>query len=676
MIKKFLHNSYQLRYRLKLTAKNNALFYFFKRLLISEKTDVFKDHQLFKKRDRSIVDHLILAPIDYGGLTVQLEQIIKIYTLLDIKFEITWYAQNKNIPEYNHLNNLFISYELAKKKKYKSVFYFERFPIYWKESFNIFYVNIDQLSRIDLFFSRICADLILYPIKYKSEFFKRFFKFQEFEILSWPSQFENSKSNVDLYIEDQTSIDNDNNVINILYIGKNTSHVDRKNLNHVINAIIKNNNPNLKFTIKIIGEISNFEKIKIELCCRSKINLIEKFLSKNEISKLYDDCDLVLIPNSSEGNGLTINEAIEKNKIPIIINGSPMNQYLNTDSAYLIDPNNFIRKNYARYYEVDEKNILQVLNSITIEKNLNKKKKLLEIKDQFYTPLEIFESKINKKLNNYINKGNFYIKNFKMTDLEYKNKLKKNIFLLITTTSKRFDLFLNLIKQVESAINNSIHDFYVDIIIDGPCDDKSKYHTVLKNLPHNICFNTVNLGLPFVFKNLKNKITNIQERLMYKFHYIAYFQDDINYIDINYFDNFVNYSEIFNYDDILFLTGYKSDLHVGKFFHQYKDKKIYLNSSIDGKNFFIETKKFLKIQSQPPLNSKLRRHGNPGPLTGSNFDLWYSFKAPFAKSKKNITFENYIQIDPSSKLMKNSTWKNSEEDNTIKQRLKLGKYYS
>ena len=658
----FLSMSYRFRKKMYLTADKNILILKLKNYLKNKYLNS-KSQKLVMNKKKSIInkENLILCPIGYGGLTNQLNVVVKYFISNNIHFNITWHAK----PEINsELNSFFIDYKEAQLIKYKTVFYFEKFPIYWKEACNIFYINIDQLSKTDLHYSKIYADYILYPIDYRSDLFSKIYKNKFFINLKW--YYGNNKSDLDkIGLSDEK--------IRILYIGKNTHISDRKNLNKVISAISKIKDLKYIFTLKLVGDLDLFNHFKIEF--NNNVEIITGYLSDVEIKNLYLNADICLLPNSSEGNGLTILESLQYKCVPIVINGEPMKTILNKDIAYFINYESKKRKKYAFHYDIHFSEIVKTIRSIDkseVSKKIQsiEKIKFTELQNEFAHTLEdlIIHCTKNSK---------FEIKDILTARKSNFSHLKKvrNIYLVISSY-KRFEFFKKTFDQLYTLIKKSNDNFYIDIYIDP--DDKTKklYLDYLSNFNVSITYNQQTLGLSFLMNVIKNKIDNLELKFNQSFDYVCYFQDDLIINKDSLFDDFINfYENHINQNKVLFLTGFGNEIHPGFFHTEINDEKVILSRSIDGKNFFTSKKKFLQINNQSYYDNKLRKHGNPGPARGSNFDLWLWRDNPYSKNFFNVILPNYIDVIEESKNIKMSTWYNDETELNIQKRKSQNNIY-
>jgi len=654
--------SYKFRKKIGLTADKNILILklrnYLKHKYLNSKTE-----KLVVNKKKSIInkENLILCPIGYGGLTNQLNVIVKYFTSNNIKFNITWHAKPQIDSE---LNPFFIDYKNAQLIKYKTVFYFERFPIFWKEACNIFYINIDQLSKTDLHYSRIYADYILYPIDYRSDLFSKIYKNKYFINLKW--YYENNKSDLDkIGLSDEK--------IRILYIGKNTHISDRKNLDKVISAVSKIKDSKYSFTIKLINDLDVFNYLKIKF--NKNVEVITSYLSDDEIKNLYMNADICLLPNSSEGNGLTILESLQFECVPIVINGEPMKTILKKDIAYFINYESKKRKKYAFHYDIHFSEIVKTIKSID---KSEVSKKIQNIKKINFSKLQKeFEHTLEDLIIHCTKNKKFEIKDILTTRKSnfFKFKNVRNIY-LVMSTYKRFEFFKKTFEQLFSLIRRSNDNFYIDIYIDP--DDKTKklYFDYLSNLNVSMTYNHQKLGLPLLMNMIKTKIKNLELKSHVSFDYVCYFQDDLIINKECLFDNFINiYENHINQNKVLFLTGFGNEIHPGFAHTKINKEKVILSRSIDGKNFFTSKKKFLQINNQPYYDNKLRKYGNPGPARGSSFDLWLWRDSAYSKNFFNIILPEYLNVFESSKKPDNSTWNNSEEEEVIDYRKKIKAIY-
>jgi dihydroxyacetone kinase DhaKLM complex PTS-EIIA-like component DhaM len=654
ILKLILTKSYNFRNKYNLTASKNIYIL---------KLRNFFSHKINKILDKQTKDYiLIFCPIEFGGLTVQLDQVAKILDEEKINFKITWHSPPKN--NRSPYIKKFVDYAtLNSCIQPKLIIYFERFPYIRNLVLvpSIFYINIDWLDKKDFINSLNYADLILYPISYRENFFKSLYKNRIFYKLLWPAFFYFKNINLKR-ISDKK--------LNVFYVGKFNN--SRKNSDVLLSSLKQFKFINLRFLIKIIDNDRVFKT-------QNEVENLSGFISNDKIKSIYSKSHLALLCNSSEGNGLTIIEAIEAGCVPILIDGEPMNSIVPDNCCFKIKSLSFKRKKFAKDYKINEESLTNTLSKITHKNYLEKYENLLKFRES-----EIFRERYNFK-KNFLSLLNIYIPkisnntNQVIDKVNLVNSIKHTIELFITT-GQRIDFFKKSFETVKDAIKKSKHNINITIIIDGDNRNLNQYidYLSMTGCQYSLVFHNISLGLPYTMRFIKFYLENKYERnAMSLSGFTCYLQDDcIINNNFNYFDDMVelNYLAL-PYNDIGITSGFKNEIHPGFEKRRLNKKEITLSNTIDGKNIFTFTKKFLRMGKHKFYDSKLRKLGNPGPNRGSQFDIFIWKEDKYFKNKINVILDNAISIIEESKKRKYSTWSNSEGEEVIQKRLREGRIY-
>jgi len=646
--------------------------------------DYFKKRFLKKKDLKNFIIEktnyiLIYAPIDTSGLNRQLLDIIEILEINSISFMISWHSKPKISSE---LLSHWIDYEESKKISPNLIINLERYNNAHKFKNNIFYINLDWLSKKDFLFSKIYCDMILYPNKYKINLFKKTYFNQYFNQLNWISKSTSEYINVQPsnHIINNTKIDQvvDTDIpekkIRILFFAKQI-YEHRSNAQLVINAFKNYKKKNLLLTIKTSD--NNF------FLTNPNITVINEYLDDRQLNELYKSHDIVLIPNSCEGNGLLIFEAIQCGCIPVVIDGYPMKTLVNEQYAYLLPFLGWKRQKYAKYYQINSSIILNFFNELNYEEVV-KKQKYLNENYKFITKnrqKNIFTEKFEGILDYYdqLDQHFHYKTKVRISSTKEREKIvqkRKSIIDVFVSSYNRFDFFKECIHSLNQAIDISSHSIKVHIFLDGLKDQR--YLEIIKKNKFNYYIYNERLGLPYILRHIKFILKNNSERLLHKSKFFCYLQDDCTINNsINYFDDMVNitYNSI-RQSDLNFVTGFYNQIHPGYYdFTTIDQKNCRLSKSIDGKNIFGLTNTLLRIPDFSFFKDNYKKQGNPGPATGSNFDLWLWRDNPLTKSRTNVIYKNAILLQSKSKMSDFSSWKNSESEESIEQRVKQNKTY-
>ena len=178
-----------------------------------------------------------------------------------------------------------------------------------------------------------------------------------------------------------------------LYICDVHSCIYRKNINGYISLIERCDNPNYFFILKInnLHYNKNLEQ-KLDNIENKNFKLIPHALTNNDYNDLMNICDIYISLHRSEGYGLTIYEATQKNKYILTTNYSAPSEYLQNYSKFIkvnhtiTNTNKFIDSPYSKYKaewcepDIDdcyhkllyiEKNIPDIYKDFTREKLVN-----------------------------------------------------------------------------------------------------------------------------------------------------------------------------------------------------------------------------------------------------------------------------------------------------------------
>lgn len=187
------------------------------------------------------------------------------------------------------------------------------------------------------------------------------------------------------------------------------------------------------------------------------------------------------------------------------------------------------------------------------------------------------------------------------------------------------------------------------------------------------------LGLPLAFNMLHeySKALAIRSEVIPDF--ICYIQDDVLLGDVeHYFEIMVDtYREIELEEEKGFISGYYTPLHPGFEQRVHKGIPILLSDSFDGKNLMAPPEIFYSTGKLTYFFPDGAKRGNPGPVRGSQFDLWQWHKSPNSTAKQgriNIIIPNLCNTAAESAL--ESTWNNpGDHASNVVQRIIEGRIY-
>ncbi len=247
------------------------------------------------------------------------------------------------------------------------------------------------------------------------------------------------------------------------------------------------------------------------------------------------------------------------------------------------------------------------------------------------------------------------------------------------TTSLRPRFFGQTLKALLEAKRATRHEVRLHVFVDR-LDDETL--DILKKHIDEVSIVSTNyqLGLPFLY----NMILAHQEREEIRSErfadYICYIQDDclISAPEL-YFDFMVRaYEEVLPAQQVGYVSGFYCSLHPGFELRDYRDKKVLLSDSIDGKNFLAPPTLIRKVGPLGWYFPNGKRRGNPGPgKLGSHFDLWQWKESPTSLMEQ----ERVSIIIPGlcrhiAETAEDSTWGNATTEETKLARRSQGRLYN
>ncbi|MFH1134353.1 MAG: glycosyltransferase [Nanoarchaeota archaeon] len=568
-------------------------------------------------------DILIYAPINCQGLTTQVSQFVKCFKKLDLTYRVT----HKYRPLVKHpLNDKFIS--SINFGKPRIIIFMENIPRFMKPyniGYKILYINLDCLTdKLILLGNRYC-DQIIYPIKFGEGRIRGYFPSLNIKTIDWPPI---SKVTTKKRLLSEKSI-------NVLYIGNDFDYISRKNPLNVLKAIEQNKNNKLKFLLKFRSKVPKpiAERIKKN---KNIIYFSDEYLSDIEIEHLYEKSHANLIPNESEGLGLSILESVAKGVIPIVLDGSPMNKIINKNIGYLIPITQKINKGKWFAYKTNEKMICLILNKIN-EKDIQKKR----------NNILLFQKKLIKRKNKFFQEIIEISKNRRIIDV-YVSTCYKSKFFYIT--------FPRIIKAVEKSPYKHRIIVLIDVLTPQIYKFLKKYLTQI-----NIIATNESLGLPFMGNLILDYETNLECRTEKQTDYICYIQDDcyIKYPE-HYFSFMVKvYEHLLPINRTGFLSGYYTPIMPAFYKKKFENQTILFSDTAIAVNLFGQLSLFKTIGKMPTRFQNGDKRGNPGPTLGSGYDLWQFRDSPHSTIKQKKT--NIIIVGLCEHLGKktsDSTWNN------------------
>jgi len=621
----------------------------------------------FNNKNKDKYDILLYAPISNSGLTTQAKQLGSFFKNLGITFRITYYVEpkincflNKHLVPENDIGNPRLILLLERYPK------FELRGSNWAKPPKVAYINLDWLRENEIIQGKLWTDHIIFPNEHKNELIKSMFPKAKFQVLKWPSS---------RHINFRQRSINNNEPINILYVGNDYDEKSRKSPFQLVDAILENTNEKLKFYLKFRKPLP--EEIKQQLSeCPSSIELFEGYVSDFQMKELYEKAHINLIPNQCEGNGLSVIESIAEGVIPVALDGFPMKYNIDEKFGYLINCSEIEPKVFANQYTVTKDSILSFFDSISTQ-DINQKLENLFNEQFLAANREI--AFYNELKNILFDHGIIPVARLQDINRRICNLASRKNIDVFLTTSRRPHLFKQTLHNlIEATKYYKLGEIRTTVIVDN--NDKETFKILADYLDKvNIITSHDVKGLPFSFNLLLAYEKIMAERTEKFCDYICYIQDDclINYPEV-FFETMVDVRENAMHEgDIGYVSAFYTPIHPGFEIREFKDYHILLSDSIDGKNIFGHRDLFHKVDRLSWYFSNGERRGNPGPVRGSHFDLWQWKESKNATSRQGLV--NVIIPGLCSDIAeptKDSTWGNlSDSNEVIKLRQKTGNIY-
>ena len=170
--------------------------------------------------------------------------------------------------------------------------------------------------------------------------------------------------------------------IKVLFNGGTGGHLDRRNLEAVLNLIAKYPDDDVEFVIKMASKIKrwsnrilnkNIKSLKKD----SRVEIIIQNYDRNDYKQFIKSFDINLAPSKFEGYGLTLLEAMYARVPTITIDSPPMNEIIiNEESGICMPCNQIGLINKQPIFQVDDSMFLDVFTLLVKDKKkLNQMKK-------------------------------------------------------------------------------------------------------------------------------------------------------------------------------------------------------------------------------------------------------------------------------------------------------------
>jgi hypothetical protein len=616
----------------------------------------------------STQDVLIWAPISVSGLTTQLEQVTKILESLGINFRISFY-QN---PEINHaLRSRWI--DPIEIKNPKLVIFMERyfpFQVGFASSYHVFYLNLDWLRQDTLSLSRAYADEVMLPTTYRLEEFKQLYGASRVNYIPWPSAFE---------VIEASKPDVTNAPINVLYVGNDYDNASRKNPKAVCDAIAKTKNSNIILDLKFRSELPSHVKRKLNSNPRVR-KVIDYPITRDEMTALYDAADINLIPNDSEGNGLSILESFARGVVPAVLAGHPMVDVAPDHLAFHIDCEEVGMKEYAPLYRTNSAALTKFFDSLSREDVIAKASNIpamqIELRRREEALADYLKS-VALKVGVLNKAADSNVKGW-WIDRGTAERPPSDILIdVYLTTSRRPQMLKQSLSALAASIKASPYQHKLTVLVDQGDVETEALLADWRDLIDQQLISRSQMGLPYSWNMVLDTSMNATARLQQPADYLCYIQDDCCITDpVSYFKNMVDIAESVDPSLLGIVSGFHTEVHPGfeRTFHN--GSEVIVSRSVDGKNLFARPKTLYRIGKLSWWFDDGEPRGNPGPLRGSHFDLWQWSESPNALSKQG----RYCFIVPGlchhiAQTPEESTWENDTTDENTHRRISRSQFY-
>ena len=669
---RFFRRTYGLRRRIGLTAEQTSWVARLRgavRLLVKQGEYATQD-PASTTLPLAEVDVLLYCPVAPAGLTIQATQITRIFDKHGISYQLTYYVPPE-WPDHPLAEHWVPRARIARPRL---MIFMERVDTslpFFHDTPRVMYTNLDWLKEKDFPWARQYMQVVLHPVDYRLDFIRESFVNARTHLVKWPPV-----SCIESVNDREMQHSNDDAVINVLYVGNDYDEDSRKHPREVVGAVLSCCNPRLRFSLKFRSALPARIERRLRACDKVEY-LSTEILSDEAIEDLYRNADINLIPNASEGNGLSIIEAAAKGVVPAVLDGYPMKTVVDETCGYLLACEELGQKREGTEYRVTEKSLQEFLNGITLEGLKIRRRGLGELQTDLRERTRNLESTLVGLANSQ--RLPAATPPTAATVAEARRRYWKDPKLVdvYLSTYRRADNLAETLPRLMQACAASPYEHRVTILVDALDNDT---YAILKDYVGqiDIVATTAQRGLPFLFNMLHDHQHNQALRTERHPDFINYIQDDclIQAPEI-FFETLVNCYLCFNaYEPIGYVSGYYTRVHPGFEKTRFQNLTAILSDSIDGKHFLAPTHVFDRVGKLTWYFEDGMRRGNPGPLRGSHFDLWQWDESPNATSKQGLV--NVVLpglCTHTADHPDQSTWANDTTDEYIETRIGQGRVY-
>ncbi|MCA8880405.1 MAG: hypothetical protein KDA73_10725 [Rhodobacteraceae bacterium] len=626
---------------------------------------------------------LIWCPIAVAGLTTQLVQLTAILRRLGVAYDICYHVPPKiDHPECRH----WIDFNRINRPK--AVFYMERYVPFengFEEALQVFYVNLDWLKAEAVAKARVHADIVLCPVKHRFDELAMTFANAKTVQLPWPVSTAIAP-NRPKQLDDPAS----DAPIRVLYVGNDYDGKSRKSPFATVEAILACDRTDLVFDLKFRNPLP--ESVKAQLAARPNVDtVIDRSVPAAEVEALYEKADVNLIPNETEGNGLSIIESFAKGVVPAVLDGYPMKDVVSEENGYRIACFESGYKELAPNYVTDTPSIAAFLSRLDRDGVRRRRQTIIAMEDSLHKRQTDLEDLVESVLlssgviaevpSATTAEGEAVARKPELRDIFaqprfdcYRPCEHIDVYL---TTSRRADLLEPTLEHLVAAIEASAFSHRLFLAVDSLDPDTDRVLQRFAEQIDEVGWTRNQMGLPYHWNGILDRSRATIARSEIRPDFICYLQDDclIQRPD-SYFGEMVEAAEMVNPGRLGFVSGYHSDVHKGFEEITHGGRTYLLSDSIDGKNFMARPKLLQSIGKLTWWFPDGQRRGNPGPVRGSHFDLWQWKESPNCLMRQNrvsVVIPGLCEHTAAEK--EKSTWANDTTKEAIERRVAEGKVY-
>lgn len=616
------------------------------------------------------VDVLLYCPVAPAGLTIQATQITRIFERHGISYQLTYYVT----PEW--ADHPLAAHWVPRSRiaRPRLMIFMERVDTslpFFHDTPRVMYTNLDWLKEKDFAWARQYMQVVLHPVDYRLDFIRESFANARTHLLKWPPV-----SRIEPIAEPETQRLAAGGSINILYVGNDYDPDSRKHPREVVAAVLGCRNPRLRFSLKFRSPLP--ARIERQLRAAEQVEYLStELLSDEAMEALYRQADINLIPNASEGNGLSIIEAAAKGVVPAVLDGDPMKTVVDKTCGYLIPCEELGPKREGIEYRVREEALRAFLDDITLDGILARRTGLVALQADLVAREQHLEEALVGLANSQRLPAAAPPPPAVVAEARRQYWKATTLIDVYLSTYQRADHLARSLPALMQACEASPYAHRITVLVDEL--DEPTYAVLRDYIGRiDIVATTAQRGLPFLFNMLHDHQHNQSLRTERRPDFINYIQDDclIQHPE-TFFETLVGCHAHFDAaEPVGYVSGYYTRVHPGFDKTRYRDLTAVRSDSIDGKHFLAPTSVLERVGKLTWYFDDGMRRGNPGPKRGSHFDLWQWDESPNSTSKQGLV--NVILPGLCTHIAdrpEHSTWDNDTTDARVDARIAEGRVY-